>query len=248
VNPLRLLPLSRRIADVLLGLALALVVIPACFPWLLYNSRFSHYEDAAAFLMIAILLRLALALDWETVRTWRWSSWVRIAILAPMAYYAVPKFATGNVRDAVWDNTLTRVSYEGVSDREFKLDTTGRQKFYPQHAFVERVQKAIPIDARIAYFGDLRGHLINTELYPRKLYQLPELQIQLNSAVQTNWEWIGVDDPFHPIDDFLSKDPNVHLPDPAVQQAFREMLARHQIEWVIYYDSVWPERSWFRRL
>lgn len=147
---------------------------------------------------------------------------------------------------------ITRGSFAGATDREIAEDITEYNKWYPRMSFVHHILDTVPEDASIAYFGDQRAHIMSYLLYPRKVYVLPRLQIILNETIQDNWTWSHLEDPFHPQEDPLNPrlvgDFSKDDPSEEVQQDLLRMIDEREIGWIMYYDSIYPDKSWIRKL
>jgi hypothetical protein len=85
--------------------------------------------------------------------------------------------------------------------------------------------------------------VIAAQLYPRKIYQLPELQkilLQMGQVPFASYRDSGLGE---------KAAPRLHgLDDPATRRAFDRMLAEKGIHWLLVYDAQDPRRCSIRRL
>lgn len=145
----------------------------------------------------------------------------------------------------------TGLAFHGRTERDVDIDMTEWHKVFPQMSVMYEVMDRTPPDARIAAFGDLRGHIMQYHLYPRRLYQLPELQRILLKSSQESFGFVPLDDPLHPKKNYRAPtDENLpqDTPDPAVQEAFWRMVDEKGIDWVLYYDVLYRKNSFLRRI
>lgn len=247
----RALRIAGNAVDATMALLVLFIVYNAIDNRLVYvmHDKFFRYTFGPLFWLL--LLRSAMLLPWRALRTLRPPQWAVVAFAA-VAYVAfLWNVLNRNFPEAMRAIVVTRTSFQGYSDFEVAKDITDWNKYYPRAAFVEELKAAIPEDAGILYFGDQRGHIISYLLYPRRVYMLPELQIALNWSVQENWTWTPMKDPFHALADPLNPTDEglpQNIPNEKMQRDAIELIRAKKIGWVVSYDSMYPERCWFRRI
>lgn len=144
---------------------------------------------------------------------------------------------------------VLRGSFQDVPEEVIGEEITNLNQYYPNYQFIHEVLRNVPEDARIAWFGDMRGHLVTYDLYPRRVYMLPETQEVLNRTAMECYSWSGVYDPIYPLTSaFDEYDPWEYKSDPEVQEAFQKMIEEKDINWVIGYSILYPEKCFYKKI
>lgn len=246
--PLRL---AGWIVDGLIAVCFLLIVFLTINSWPIYRGGSALMEYPFEILFYLVLLRCLVAVPWGIF----WKSTIPqktfFVIVALLFALFLKNLFFVNFKSAVEAIIITRSAFQGATDEEIAIDITEHNKWYPRMSFVLQIMEEVPEDAALAYIGDQRGHIMTYLLYPRRLYSLPVMQEVLNQSIQENWTWSHLKDPFHP-----QKDPMNPImegypqdePSIEIQTDFMRMVEEKDIEWVIYYDSIYPEKSWFRKI
>jgi hypothetical protein len=237
-----------KVLDVLIALCLLFIFINTFHSGLLYRAGMSFFEELFDIFYYLLLARTAILIPWN--RFVRFSPIQQLyGFLCGVAFVKILSILISvNLYSALEAVVATRSSFAGATDSEIAIDITENNKFYPRHSFLLRVKEAIPEDAAILYFSDQRPHIISYILMPRRVYVLPAMQIALNNSIQENWTWSPMRDPHFPQKDPLNPrvDPAVsRTPNPELMEEARRLIKEKNIKWVIYYDSLYPDRSWF---
>jgi len=247
----RALGIAMRVVDVLIAVVFVSVVANAANTWPVYivGDKLLAYHFKALFWLLVV--RSASVVPWQ-----------RFPVLPPIRIAAVVvagivyllflhTLILTNFYSAVVAVMHTRAAFKGATDAEIAIDITEHNKWYPRMSFVIKVQELVPEDAAIAYIGDQRPHIMSYLLYPRRVYALPEMQTTLNQSIQDNWTWSHLEDPFHKQEDPQNPRRRPTPPDLAperIQAEMRRMIAERKIEWVLYYDSLYTDKSFIERV
>lgn len=236
-----------RILDGVLALTVLAALVHVFYSDLIY--RYDNILDYTleAFLIL-LVLRAGTLVPWRAVAGSGWKGWLFTVATAAAFLFSAQMLVMTHFREAIKGVIVSRTAYIGKTDSEISNDINEYNLWYPRNSFVDRMIAEIPPDAKIAFIGDQRAHVMSYHLYPRKVYCLPRMQELLNIAIQDNWTWASIEDPFFPpkkpesgIGLFPQDEPNREI-----QEQFWAMVKEKQIEWVVCYDSVHPQRSWYR--
>lgn len=250
-KPSRALAAACRALDAAIALLLLSAMANTFASGLVYRYGYDFLDRHFAILFWLVAARVAAVVPWSEFPKIGLRRQLYCALAAVVLFISVRNLFERNFSAATQAMIATRFGFGGMSDSEIAADITDHNKWYPNARFVEKVKAAIPPDASVAFFGDQRGHIMSYLLYPRRVYMIPAMQIELNEAIQRNWLWTPMEDPLHPKNDFVRpRDWSIPQaePLPEIQEQFGKMAAEKKIEWAIYYDSVFPENCWFGRI
>ncbi len=240
-----------RLLDILMLITVISIIANTMNTWLVYKAGYNFLDRHFKILMYLITIRLVTVVPWVKFLQLSIRDKVFSVACAAGFYAFLFTLLMTNFRFAVEAVVITRASFQGATDDEIARDITEWNKWYPRMRFIQQMQEEIPEDAAIAYIGDQRAHIISYLLYPRRVYALPEMQTILNETIQENWTWSDIEDPFHPPTDPLNPvDQGLpqNEPDKELQQKFLKMIEDKNIGWVMYYDSLYPDKSWFDKI
>ncbi len=240
-----------KVSDVLLILVIISIVFNTTNSWLVYKMGYGFLEDHFHFLFWILIVRLATIIDLRRFVALSHFQKIYTVVLTGVFLLFLRNLILTNFFSASEAIVITRGAFQGASDKEIAIDITEHNKWYPRASFVYEIMEKVPEDAGIAYIGDQRAHIISYLLYPRRVYVLPKLQIVLNESIQDNWTWSELEDPFHPQEDPLNPVDygyEIGNPDPQIQEDLQKMIEEKDIEYIVYYDSLWTDKSWIYKL
>ncbi len=235
----------------ILGVICGVALIATLFSnWIFYRWNFDFPDRFIQAAFIIFMVRVLLTLDYKKLRRstdFHYDTYVIVTVLVIglcmwHSLYESMHHATRGV-------AILRGSFANVSDEVISEEVTNLNQYYPNYQFLHAALREIPEDANIALIGDMRGHLITYDVYPRKLYMLEEAQIVLNKNAMECYAWKHVDDPIYPLTDpFATYTPYEPKSDEEVQRLFKEMIEEKDIDWVICYSTIYPEKSFFKKI
>ncbi len=218
--------------------------------WLFYKEEnLAEYVFEVVFYLV--LLRAALSVPWKSVAKIRPKRGLFLAISTVAFVLFLDILINMNLFLAARAVIVTRLLFEERSEKQIAEEVTIYNHYYPRSSFIQEAKNKIPEDAGAVFFGDQRPHMTNYELYPRRIYALPGMQQALNAAVEEHWTWSPLVDPHNPPTDPLNPQFQGYPqndPSEKIQEDFWEMVESRDIDWVIYYNAMQPEKSWIRRI
>ena len=232
--------------DVLLAVTLLFIIANLANARLIYRARDGFLDYLCLPFAALGRLRLAAAFPWGRFVS-AWSIRQKLVSLALLALaVAGARIAIGtSLRDFVRYFTVTRMAVHADNDQDRFDFFFNFRRWYAQDAFVDKVKSEVPEDAAFAYFNDLRAHMLSYQLYPRRIYVLPELQAVLDANEQTRW--IDIKDPLMP-EDPRFRGEAVGYEKPGALDRLAKMIENNKIEWMIRYDAVKTSETMFCRL
>lgn len=218
--------------------------------WIVYKAGFNLLEYGLEGLFYLLVLNLAVSIPWKKYFIdVEWSARLVGALGVIVGALLLYTLVFVNATEAIEGELIMRAAFSESSDDEIAATILEHKNYYPSTRFIQNVIDTVPEDAAIAWVSDQRAHVVSYQFYPRKVYAIPELQVELNLTIQEGWDWMEIEDPNRPPMEPQFPDGTVN-PDPsdAYQQALLTMIEEKQISWIVYYDSLHPERSWVHRI
>jgi len=237
--------------DVLCALSVLLVICFGFFGSFVYHFGFGVFETCFDVLMIALPVRFLLLFPWKNTGHFSIRQSIRWVAIGLLMLLSVPALLHNTFNSSLQVSIFDRSAFADASDDVIQQVVVDNNLWYPHRSLIKQILEEVPETDGIAYFGDQRGYVFTYLIYPRRLYIIPQLQFELNRRVEDKWEWMEYSDPFQPRVEpkvAVLEPWNTTTPDPEIQASFLQMLELKDIQWILYYNSLSPEKTWLRRI